>query len=203
MRLLGRAETRDGRHLLVRGCRDWEHARAHRLALEMHGAGAALREPAAEVRIVQAEIVAQRIEQRHLGLRVHRNALAVHGEPVRRHASPPQEICSTILPLPCAASAAAYASCAFSSGKRCSTCGRSRPLTAQSKIRPSRSRVACTWGFSILTPLGTVCGGTGVAESATRTPPGFSACSERTCTSPPSVSSTTSNGPASAKFSTR
>src|SRR6266850_3360817 len=85
MRLLGRAETRDGRHLLVCGCRHRQHTGAHRLAVEMHGAGAALREPAAEVRVVQAEIVAQRIEQRHLGLRVHRNALAVHGEPIRGH----------------------------------------------------------------------------------------------------------------------
>src|SRR6266850_602273 len=80
MRLLGRAEPREGRHLLVPRCRDRQDAGAHRLTIEMHRAGAALREPAAEMRIVQAELAAQRIEQRHLGLRVHRNALAVHGE---------------------------------------------------------------------------------------------------------------------------
>src|SRR5438445_852794 len=48
MRLVGRAKTRDRRHLLVCGGRDRQHAGAHRLAVEVHGAGAALREPTAE-----------------------------------------------------------------------------------------------------------------------------------------------------------
>ena len=34
----------------------------------MHRAGAALAEPAAEARIVQAKLVAQRVEQRHVGI---------------------------------------------------------------------------------------------------------------------------------------
>src|SRR6266850_768196 len=203
MRLLGRAEARDSRHLLVRGRRNGQYAGAHRLAVELHRAGAALREPATEVRIVQAKIAAQSVEQRHLGLRVHRNALAVDGEPVRGHASPPQDISRTILPLPCGASAAAYAACASSSAKRCVTCGRSRPLTAHWNKRSSRSRVACTWGFSTRTPLGGATGGMGAAERATNTPPRLSALRERTCAWPPSVSSTTSNGPASAKSSVR
>ena len=43
-----------------------QHARAHGLAVDVHGAGAALREAAAEARPVQSEIVAQHIEQRHV-----------------------------------------------------------------------------------------------------------------------------------------
>jgi len=34
----------------------------------MHRAGAALAEPAAEARIAQAEVVPQRIQQRHVGI---------------------------------------------------------------------------------------------------------------------------------------
>src|SRR5258708_10607474 len=52
----------------------------------MHGAGAALREPAAEVRIVQVKFAAQCIEQRHLGLRFDGNTLAVDGETDHSHA---------------------------------------------------------------------------------------------------------------------
>jgi len=43
----------------------------------MHRAGAALRQPAAEMRIVQAEIVAQRVEQRHVGIDIDLVLLAV------------------------------------------------------------------------------------------------------------------------------
>ena len=42
------------------------HAGSHRLAVHMHRAGTALRQPASVVRPVQPEVVAQRIEQRHL-----------------------------------------------------------------------------------------------------------------------------------------
>ena len=64
---------------------DRRDAGAHRLAVDMHGAGAALAEAAAETRAVQAEIVAQRVEQRHRGVvdgKVDR--LAVDGESNRR-----------------------------------------------------------------------------------------------------------------------
>ena len=54
--------------LLGRERRQRRDAGAHRLAVDMHRAGAALREPAAEARPVQREIVAQRIEQRHVGI---------------------------------------------------------------------------------------------------------------------------------------
>ena len=46
----------------------------------MDGAGAALREAAAEARIVQAEIVAQSIEQRHVGIGIDRMDLAIDVE---------------------------------------------------------------------------------------------------------------------------
>ncbi len=55
------------------------------MAVDMHGTGAALREPAAEMRIVEAEIVAQRIEQRHVGIGVDRVDLAVHVEIYSSH----------------------------------------------------------------------------------------------------------------------
>src|SRR3954469_13773126 len=53
----------------------------------MHCAGTALREAAAEVGIVEAQVATQRIKQRHLGLRVHGYALTVDGELVLRHCS--------------------------------------------------------------------------------------------------------------------
>ncbi len=52
-------------------------ARPHRLALDQHGARAALAEAAAEARTRQVEIVAQDVEQRRGGLHVHRVRLAV------------------------------------------------------------------------------------------------------------------------------
>jgi hypothetical protein len=66
VRLLGRAEPFEGHHFRPRSLRDREHARADRPAVDMHGAGAALREPAAEARPVLMEVLAQRVEQRHL-----------------------------------------------------------------------------------------------------------------------------------------
>src|SRR5690348_14437339 len=45
-------------------------ARADRLTVKMHGAGAALRQPAAEMRIIQIEIVAQHIEKRRVRVAV-------------------------------------------------------------------------------------------------------------------------------------
>ena len=46
-------------------------------AVDMHGAGAALRQAAAELRVVQAEIVPQCIEQRHVRIGFDRLGLAV------------------------------------------------------------------------------------------------------------------------------
>src|SRR6185369_1469222 len=83
--LLGCAEALDGSDALPARRGHRQHARAHRLAVQVHGAGAALRQTAAEMRVVEAEIVAQRVKQRHLGLGVHRNALAVDGHPECGH----------------------------------------------------------------------------------------------------------------------
>ena len=70
MRLLGRAEAGERDDLAVADGRHRRDAGADRLAVEMHRAGAALREPAAEMRIVEADVVAQRIEQRHVRIGV-------------------------------------------------------------------------------------------------------------------------------------
>src|SRR5262249_3903377 len=52
---------------------------AHRLAVDVNRAGTALRQPAAEARAVQREVVAQRIKQRHVGIvDGDPNRLAVH-----------------------------------------------------------------------------------------------------------------------------
>ena len=72
VRLLGRAEARQRHDLGVADRRQRRDAGADRLAVEMHGAGAALREPAAELRIVEPDVVLQRIEQRHVGIGVDR-----------------------------------------------------------------------------------------------------------------------------------
>src|SRR5262245_24486937 len=56
MRLLGRAEAVDGGDRLSRRGRHRDDARSNRLAFEMDRARAALREPAAEMRVVQREV---------------------------------------------------------------------------------------------------------------------------------------------------
>src|SRR5262249_25950205 len=85
MRLLGRAEAGKGDDLAAAYRRDRRHAGAHRLAVDVHGAGAALRQAAAEMRIVERELVAQRVEQRHVGIGVDRVDLAVHVEGYSGH----------------------------------------------------------------------------------------------------------------------
>src|SRR5207237_7925681 len=62
------AETFEGDDLLCPDRRERHHAGAHRLAVEMHGAGAALGEAAAEARAVESQVIAERVEQRHLGI---------------------------------------------------------------------------------------------------------------------------------------
>ena len=53
---------------------DRDRAGAHRLAVDMHGAGAALRDAAAEFGAGQSELVAQHPEQRRLRLDIELNA---------------------------------------------------------------------------------------------------------------------------------
>ena len=56
---------------------DRHAARAHRAAVHVHGARAALGEPAAEARAAEAQLVTQHVEQRRVGRRRHRVSLAV------------------------------------------------------------------------------------------------------------------------------
>jgi len=51
-----------------------------RLAVDVHRAGAALGEAAAEMRVVQSEVIAQRVEQRHVRIGVDRVVVPVHVE---------------------------------------------------------------------------------------------------------------------------
>src|SRR5437879_3475846 len=80
MRLFGGAEAPDGGHLASGHGRERHHAGAHRLAVQMHGARAALRESAAEVRIAHPEVVAQRVQERHARVGVDRHRSSVDGE---------------------------------------------------------------------------------------------------------------------------
>src|SRR5216683_8250265 len=80
MRLLGRAEPGEGLDLAAGDRRERGDAGANGSAVEMHGAGAALREAATEMRVRETEIAAQGIEQRHLGIGFDRRRLAVELE---------------------------------------------------------------------------------------------------------------------------
>src|SRR5258705_9810906 len=68
MRLFGRAEAGEGYDLGITDRGDRRDARADRLAVEVHRAGATLCETAAKMRIVQSRLVAKGIEQGHVGL---------------------------------------------------------------------------------------------------------------------------------------
>ena len=77
MRLVERAETFERRDL---GCPERPTGVTQErvgLAVDQHGAGAALREPAAEFGAVELEIVAQHVEQRRVRLGRHRAAHAI------------------------------------------------------------------------------------------------------------------------------
>src|SRR5256712_3199967 len=87
MRLLRRTEAFEGGDALAARGGDRQHARAHRLAVKVHGTSTALREAAAEVGIIKTEVVAQGVQQGHLGLGIDGNALAVDGESEARHSS--------------------------------------------------------------------------------------------------------------------
>src|SRR6266581_3845290 len=93
MRLLGRAKSGKRGDLLTgeRGHR--RDAGAHRMTVDMHRAGAALAKPAAEAWIVELELIAQGVEQRHVGIvDVDRARRAVDGECQLRHWRPPRDV---------------------------------------------------------------------------------------------------------------
>src|SRR5215831_20145163 len=72
MQLVEGAEPLQRGDLVGTEVRDRHHAGAHDRAVDEHRAGAALREPAAELCAVKLEIIAQHIEQRGVRLGLHR-----------------------------------------------------------------------------------------------------------------------------------
>src|SRR5437879_791954 len=80
-----RRQPFDRGHALPGRRRDRHHAGAHRGAVEMHGAGAALGDAASELRAGEAEVVAQHPQERRVGRDVHGLAFAVDGEDDRGH----------------------------------------------------------------------------------------------------------------------
>src|SRR5262245_388673 len=88
MRIRDRAEPFDGGDLARRYRADRGDAGARCLAVDQHGAGAALRQSTAELGAVELEIVAQHVEQRRVGLGRDRAAHAVDFEIDRHTASP-------------------------------------------------------------------------------------------------------------------
>src|SRR2546430_605818 len=80
MRLMRGAEAGERHPLAVPHRRNRRHAGADRLAVEMHRAGAALREAAAEMGVVKADVVTQRVKQRHVRIGIDRMVFAVDVE---------------------------------------------------------------------------------------------------------------------------
>src|SRR2546422_6822284 len=75
----------DRGHALPGGRRDGHHARSYGRAVEMHGAGPALRDATSELRAGETEVVAQHPQERRIGRDVHGLAFAVDGEDDRGH----------------------------------------------------------------------------------------------------------------------
>src|SRR2546426_4660006 len=75
----------DRGHALPGDRRDGHHAGSHGRAVEMHGAGPALRDAASELRAGETEVVAQHPQERRIGRHVHGLAFAVDGEDDRGH----------------------------------------------------------------------------------------------------------------------
>ena len=91
VRLLGRPEAGERGDLAAyeRGHR--RDAGAHRVTVDLHRAGAALTEAAAEARIVELELIAQGVEQRHVGIvDLDRARRAIDGECELDHGRPPE-----------------------------------------------------------------------------------------------------------------
>jgi len=96
MRLCRRAQAASVDHLARRRPEETGViAGADGLAVEMDRCRRRIGQAAAEMRIVQSEIVAQRIEQRHVRIGIDRMGLAVHVELefLVHAASPPEEKC--------------------------------------------------------------------------------------------------------------
>ena len=75
-----RAKTFEGAHrALADGC-NGQDARERWFSVDQHGAGTTLAKPAAELRTVQGEVIAQRIEQGRCGIDIQRVAGPIDGE---------------------------------------------------------------------------------------------------------------------------
>src|SRR5262249_29279369 len=88
MKVAARAEAFDGGDALALDRLDPRRAAAQRLAGGRDGAGAAERRAAAELRALQAQMIAQHPEERRVGLDVDALGAAVDGE--RDHRESPQ-----------------------------------------------------------------------------------------------------------------
>ena len=89
VRPLGTAEAFGGDDAAAGSVAELHRARAHRRIVEQHRARSALAEAAAELRGVQAEVVAERVEKRHLRVPgVDRTLDAVDMELDGRHGGP-------------------------------------------------------------------------------------------------------------------
>jgi hypothetical protein len=78
-------ETFKGGDLDVLHLRHRPHARAHGFAVDQHGAGAALAQPAAKARAGQVKIVAEDVKKRRRGLDLDRVPLPVDEQVDRSH----------------------------------------------------------------------------------------------------------------------
>src|SRR6516225_118416 len=77
MRFIQRADAFDGRDLASRYRADRRDAGTRRLAVDEHGASAALRQPAAKLRAIELEVVAKHVKQRRVRLGRNRTAHAI------------------------------------------------------------------------------------------------------------------------------
>src|SRR6266480_426058 len=76
----GRREPFDGRDLPALCRRDRRHARARRLAVDVHGTGAAQRHAAAELGAGELQVIAEGPEERHVRIDVQLAGVTVHGQ---------------------------------------------------------------------------------------------------------------------------
>ena len=74
------AQALDGDDLSALGIAHRGHAGAHRDPVDVHGAGAAQRDPAAILRAGKAELVSDVPEQRHVGITIELAILSIHSE---------------------------------------------------------------------------------------------------------------------------
>src|ERR1700686_3242318 len=89
VRLFRRAQAFERHHLLSLRLRSRIDAGPDRFAVDVHGAGAALGQAAAEARAVQVEVVAKHVEERRgRVVELHRPRLAVATKSDRRHRFP-------------------------------------------------------------------------------------------------------------------